>query len=76
MLDTKTHALWGQVMEVEVVDAASGEVFLETLANPQIPVTEGAFAVHGISDAMVADLSELDGLQQIKLSLRTRPGRG
>ncbi|MBP2055217.1 hypothetical protein J2Z21_008230 [Streptomyces griseochromogenes] len=43
VLDTETHALWGRVMEVAVVDAASGEVLLETLVNPQTPVTEGAF---------------------------------
>ncbi|WP_185149733.1 3'-5' exonuclease [Streptomyces sp. Ag109_O5-1] len=37
-----------------MVDAATGEVLLETLVNPQTPVTSGALAVHGASDAMVA----------------------
>ncbi|MFI6658057.1 exonuclease domain-containing protein [Streptomyces sp. NPDC050523] len=60
VLDTETHDLWGRVMEVAVVDAASGEVLLETLVNPQIPVTEDAFDIHKISDAMVADAPTWD----------------
>ncbi|MEV6594129.1 3'-5' exonuclease [Streptomyces acidicola] len=60
VLDTETHALWGRLMEVAVVDAATGEVLLESLANPQIPVTEDAFDVHPISDAMVADAPTWD----------------
>ncbi|MEU5046286.1 3'-5' exonuclease [Streptomyces griseorubiginosus] len=60
VLDTETHALWGRVMEVAVADAATGEVLLENLVNPQIPVTEDAYAVHGISDTMVADAPTWD----------------
>ncbi|MET9387889.1 3'-5' exonuclease [Streptomyces sp. NPDC002928] len=73
VLDTETHALWGRVMEVAVVDAASGEVLLETVVNPQTPVTEGAFAVHGISDAMVADAPTWD--QVLPEVLRVTDGR-
>lgn len=60
VLDTETHDLHGSVMEVAVVDAFSGEVLLDTLVNPQVPVTDGAFDVHGISDAMVADAPTWD----------------
>jgi hypothetical protein len=73
VLDTETHDLWGRVMEVAVVDAASGEVLLETLVNPQTPVTEGAFAVHGISDVMVADAPTWD--QVLPDVLRVTEGR-
>ncbi|GAA3838821.1 hypothetical protein GCM10022403_083990 [Streptomyces coacervatus] len=73
VLDTETHDLWGRVMEVAVVDAASGEILLETLVNPQIPVTEGALAVHGISDAMVADAPTWD--QVMPDLLRATAGR-
>lgn len=60
VLDTETHALWGRVMEVAAVDAATGEVLLESLVNPQAPVTEDTLGVHGISDAMVADAPTWD----------------
>ncbi|MBL1086853.1 3'-5' exonuclease [Streptomyces actinomycinicus] len=73
VLDTETHDLWGQVMEVAVVDAATGEVLLESLVNPQIPVTEDAFDVHRISDAMVADAPTWD--QVLPDVLRVTAGR-
>ncbi|MFC9931896.1 hypothetical protein [Streptomyces sp. NPDC127190] len=44
-------------MEVAVI-TASGKVLLNTLLNPGEPVPAKATAVHGITDAMVAVLSE------------------
>ncbi|MBY8868723.1 3'-5' exonuclease [Streptomyces sennicomposti] len=60
LIDTETHDLWGSVMEVAVVDCATGEALLDTLVNPEVPVTPGAFVVHGISDEMVADAPTFD----------------
>ncbi|GAA2524022.1 3'-5' exonuclease [Streptomyces longisporus] len=73
VLDTETHALWGRVMEVAVVDAATGEVLLKSLVNPQTPVTEDAFEVHGISDAMVAGAPTWD--EVLPQLLRVTAGR-
>ncbi|MFD7409244.1 3'-5' exonuclease [Streptomyces sp. NPDC059866] len=73
VLDTETHNLWGRVMEVAVVDAATGEVLLESLVNPQIAVTEDAFDLHMISDAMVADAPTWD--EVLPEVLRVTAGR-
>ncbi|MEV6949555.1 3'-5' exonuclease [Streptomyces sp. NPDC051172] len=73
VLDTETHALWGRVMEVAVVDAATGEVLLDSLVNPQIPVTADVFDVHRISDAMVADAPTWD--EVLPELLRVTDGR-
>lgn len=52
VLDTETTDLDGVVIEVAVVDAATGETLLDTLVDPAgVPVSPGARAVHGISDA-------------------------
>lgn len=73
LIDTETHALWGRVMEVAAIDCATGEVLLDTLVNPLIPVTDGAFHVHGISDEMVADAPTWD--QVLPELLRVTAGR-
>jgi DNA polymerase III epsilon subunit-like protein len=54
IVDTETTDLWGAVCELAVVDAHSGEVLIDTLVNPGIPIAEEARWVHGISDADVA----------------------
>lgn len=56
-----------------MVDAATGDVLLESLVNPQIPVTEDALDVHGISDAMVAVAPTWD--QVLSEVLRVTAGR-
>ncbi|BBG20748.1 putative exonuclease (plasmid) [Actinacidiphila reveromycinica] len=53
VLDTETTDLPGSVVEIAVLDCATGEVLLNTLVDPQSPVSEGARAVHGIADADV-----------------------
>ncbi|MEU9796935.1 3'-5' exonuclease [Streptomyces sparsogenes] len=73
LIDTETHALWGSVMDVAVVDCATGETLLNTLVNPEVPVTDGAFAVHRISDEMVADAPTFD--QVLPELLRVTAGR-
>ncbi|MGK4586110.1 3'-5' exonuclease [Kitasatospora sp. HPMI-4] len=60
LCDTETVDLWGAVCEIAVVDCATGEVLLDTLVNPGVPISEGAREVHGISDADVASAPTWD----------------
>jgi hypothetical protein len=56
VVDTETSDLDGIVVEIAVIDAATGQVLLDTLVNPDgVPVEPGARAVHGISDEELAD---------------------
>ncbi len=54
ILDTETTDLVGYIVEVAVLDAATGETLLDTLVNPGCPVEPGARWVHGISDQELA----------------------
>jgi len=54
LLDTETTDLPGSICEIAVIDAATGEVLLDALVNPGVPVSLGAQWVHGLSDADVA----------------------
>jgi Exonuclease len=54
ILDTETTDLDGYVVEVAVLDAATGATLLDTLVSPGCHISDGARAVHGISDADVA----------------------
>jgi DNA polymerase III epsilon subunit-like protein len=54
-INTETSDLDGIVVEIAVIDAATGQVLLDTLVNPDgVPVEPGARAVHGISDEELA----------------------
>lgn len=54
ILDTETTDLYGAVIEIAVIDACTGKTLLDTLVNPgNVPITEGAFAVHGITESQV-----------------------
>lgn len=53
VLDTETTSLDGYVVELAIVDR-SGATLFNSLINPEHPVSPGAFAVHGISDAALA----------------------
>jgi DNA polymerase III epsilon subunit-like protein len=55
VLDTETSDLGGAVCEVAVVDAATGTVLVDTLVNPETPISLGAYWVHGIRDADLVD---------------------
>ncbi|WP_432573144.1 3'-5' exonuclease [Kineococcus sp. SYSU DK005] len=59
ILDTETTDLHGALVEVAVLDAATGQVVLNTLVNPHRPIAPAAQAVHGISDADVAGAPDL-----------------
>jgi DNA polymerase III epsilon subunit-like protein len=59
ILDTETTDLAGYVVEVAILDAATGDVLLDTLVNPGCPVEPGARWVHGISDEQLADAPPL-----------------
>ncbi len=59
ILDTETTDLDGYVVEVAVLDAATGQVLLDSLVNPGCPVHPEARWVHGISDAELADAPPL-----------------
>jgi len=54
ILDTETTDLHGSVCEIAVIEAATGDVLLDTLVNPETPITAGAQRIHGISDEDVA----------------------
>ncbi|NNJ62073.1 MAG: 3'-5' exonuclease [Dactylosporangium sp.] len=54
ILDTETAKLFGAIVEIAVIDVATGTTLLDTLVNPGIPIQPAARAVHGIADADVA----------------------
>jgi DNA polymerase III epsilon subunit-like protein len=54
--DFETTDLGGVGIEVAVIDACTGAVLLDTLISPDgVQVEDGARAVHGITDAELAD---------------------
>ena len=62
ILDTETTGLAGYIVEIAVLDAATGEVLLDTLVNPGCPVEPGARWVHGITDGQLAGAPPLAGV--------------
>ncbi len=55
ILDTETTSLDGSIIEIAVIDAATGEVLLDTLVDPgAVPIHPDAHAVHGLTDADLA----------------------
>jgi hypothetical protein len=55
VLDTETTGLDGVVIEIAIVDACTGKTLLDTLVNPgDVKVSDGARAVHGITDRELA----------------------
>lgn len=55
IVDTETTTLYGRIVQIAVIDAATGATLLDTLVNPGEPIHPEAQAVHGISDAAVTD---------------------
>ena len=54
ILDTETSDLDGSILEVAVIDAATGAVLLDTLVDPgDVQIHPAAAAVHGISAAQL-----------------------
>ncbi|MEU3356139.1 3'-5' exonuclease [Streptomyces sp. NPDC037389] len=60
VLDTETTDLYGQTIEIAVIDAATGKKLMDTLVKPTVKITPGARWVHGISDEDVADARPFD----------------
>lgn len=56
ILDTETNGLEGEVLQIAVLDAASGDVLFESLVNPGAEVRwdERARDLHGLGPAAVA----------------------
>lgn len=52
VLDVETTGFQGRVCEIAVLDT-SGDVLLDTLVDPQVPIPEAARRVHGITSAQV-----------------------
>lgn len=69
-LDTETTGIdrTARMVEVSVVDQ-DGNVVLDTLVNPGIPIPAGATAVHGISDHDVHDAPSHEQVRQDILEL-------
>ncbi|GGR31281.1 3'-5' exonuclease [Deinococcus ruber] len=55
VLDTETTGLHGEVIELAIVDG-SGAVLFDERIRPTCPIEPGAQAIHGITDADLADL--------------------
>ncbi|MEV6425040.1 3'-5' exonuclease [Streptomyces sp. NPDC051662] len=56
VLDTETTDLVGRIVEIAVIDAATGKKLMDTLVNPgDVEISDGARWVHGITDEMLAD---------------------
>lgn len=53
VLDLETTDLSGRVVEIAVVNMQGGVLF-DSLVNPLVPISEGARAIHRITDEMVA----------------------
>lgn len=53
ILDTETTDLRGYICDIAIIRATDGEVLLNTLVNPGVPIEPGAQRVHGIGDADV-----------------------
>jgi hypothetical protein len=56
IVDTESTAIDGVIIEIAAIDAYDGQMLLNTLVDPAgEPISPGAFAVHHISDAELAD---------------------
>jgi hypothetical protein len=61
ILDTETTDLDGYLVQIAVITVA-GEVLLDTLVNPQAPISPGAQAVHGITEEQVREAPTFSAL--------------
>lgn len=57
IFDTETTGvkLIDEIIELGIIDAVTGDVILQTLLKPSIPIPAEATAVHGITNEMVAN---------------------
>jgi DNA polymerase-3 subunit epsilon len=54
VLDTETTGIDGEICQIAII-SHSGQTLLDSLVKPSRPIPASATAVHGISNAMVAD---------------------
>lgn len=74
ILDTETTDLHGYLVQVAVLRARDGAVLLDTLVNPQAPITPAAQEVHGITADMVASAPAFAELEpRLREVLHGRP---
>jgi DNA polymerase III subunit epsilon len=57
IVDTETTGLTmaGEICEIGIIDAVTGEILLSTLVKPMFPIPADASAIHGITNEAVAD---------------------
>jgi len=55
ILDTETTDLDGYLVQIAIIRACDGAVLLDTLINPETPISAGAQRIHGISADQVTD---------------------
>jgi DNA polymerase III epsilon subunit-like protein len=55
VLDTETTDLDGYLVQLAVIRACDGAVLLDTLVNPEAPISAGAQRVHGLTEADLKD---------------------
>jgi hypothetical protein len=61
ILDTETtDRRDGRTVEIAVIDAATGKTLMDTLVQPEAPISQGAYRLHRISDEDVADARTFD----------------
>lgn len=53
VLDSETTGLHGEICDLAIV-SPDGKVLFNKLLRPKCPIEEGAMAIHGITEAMVA----------------------
>jgi hypothetical protein len=59
ILDTETTDLHGYICEIAIIDVA-GNVILNTLVNPQVPISPEASAIHGHTAESLAGALRFD----------------
>jgi DNA polymerase III epsilon subunit-like protein len=60
IVDTETTTLYGRIVQIAVIDAATGDTLLDTLVNPETLIHPEAEAIHGISETDVAHAPRWD----------------
>lgn len=64
-LDTETTGLHSaKICEIALIDG-HGNIVLDELINPGIPIPPGASAIHGITDDMVANAKPIEAYEQM-----------
>ena len=74
VLDTETTDLNGYIVQLSVLRARDAEPVLDTLVNPESPISPGAQRVHGITAEQVATAPTFATIEpQLRDLLHGRP---